>query len=277
MKNSTPLDTLQEKISDTMRRLPGAASFFLFGSAAHQQTRDTYSDLDVQVVSDDFEVSKPYFLSFLEKIGPVEAAYLLETGENELAYSVAYANESPFHKVDIGVSSQTRSLDRPTFFDTLDRKVLLWKQQPVFSADRAEHTVYVPVPGSPAYFLVGELFSAVRYVKSRKRRRHLLCWRFLSAKVNALLNVLWWAKRGGDIPKRLNTVEISNLDHLLEETDRSDLLRVVDCREPERMDEALVKITRQITEQIRPSLQGDDLRAAQIADHYLAFLQQELS
>lgn len=278
MDSQTPLlDSLQEKMSAVLRYLPGAASLFLFGSAASQDSRDVYSDLDLQVVSNDFAASKACLLPFLEQVGPVEAAFLLDSGEDEIAYSVAFARESPYHKVDIGVSGYTSSNDQRPFLSTLDCKVLLWEQQPVTSEGQLGHDLYVPAPGTPAYFLIGELFSAVRYVKSRKRERHLLCWRFLSAKANALLSVLWWVEHGGEIPMRLNTYEISKLDHLLPESDRCDLLRIIDCREPQSMDDALLMLTGQIVERIKPLLQGEDRQAVQMADHYLSFLRRELA
>jgi len=277
MELEQSLTSLENRVCAALRHLPGAADLYLFGSSANPASRDAYSDLDMQVVTGDFILSKASFLPTLEKAGRIDVAYLLVDRPNELAYSIAFTGESLFHKVDIGVSAPAGPSQPATFVEKVDPKILLWSHPPL-SADSSmdARPVYTPLKGSPAYFLMGELMSAVRYVKCRKRQRHLSCWRFFSAKVNALLIALWWQRYGGVIPEKLSTWDLVNIDRLLPEKDRLALLKMVDCQDPASMDRSLYEITRQLAGVLRPSLTGEDAQANRLVDHYLEFIHQML-
>jgi hypothetical protein len=347
------LADLQSRVAAALRDLPGATALYLYGSAADPARRDAYSDLDLQVLTLDFQASKDHLLATLEKAGAVALAYLLTDTAHELAYSIAFAGESPYHKVDLGITCLNDPAHPPTFFEQIRSKELLWSQSPApiglaspvgecgtiaayphprplsldspagaRSARRGEQegktpisaakTVeigtfalfppspfqgegpgvrvevnpillsagqpYCPAKDSPAYFLVGEIISALRYTKARRRGRHLVCWRFLSAKVNALLALAWWQDSGGDkIPERLSTWDLAELDERLPQSVRLEMLQSIDCRQPAQMDHALLEITRRMVALLRPSLGGPDQRAIVLAEEGLEFIAQELN
>jgi hypothetical protein len=347
------LADLQSRLTAALRDLPGATALYLYGSAADPARRDAYSDLDLQVLTVDFQASKDHLLSTLEKAGVVTLAYLLTDTAHETAYSLAFAGESPYHKVDLGITCLNDPAHPPTFFEQIRHKELLWSQSPPplesllqdgktlhrqdakdakkdkskrecvvfrnkisFSSspssslrslrlcgakygsacntllegrvgERFLHELhrtirgsieqpYFPAKDSPAYFLVGEILSAFRYAKARRRGHHLVCWRFLAAKVNALLALIWWQHNGGRIPEKLNTWELAELDAVLPESARMDMLQVVDCRQPAQMDQALLEITRRIIVLLRPRLGEPDQQAVWLAEEGLEFMIREL-
>lgn len=275
------LADLQSRVVAALRELPGATALYLYGSAADPARRDAYSDLDLQVLTVDFQASKDRLLSTLEKAGAVTLAYLLTDTAHELAYSLAFAGESPYHKVDLGITCLNDLAHPPTFFEQIGHKELLWSQSPpllerFLPATRSVRHPYCPTKDSPAYFLVGETLSAFRYAKARRRGRHLVCWRFLAAKVNALLALTWWQHNGGRIPERLNTWDLVELDALLPEAARLDMLQAIDCRQPAQMDQALLEITRRMVTLVRPRLDEPDQRAVLLAEEGLEFFAGEL-
>ena len=123
------------------------------------------------------------------------------------AFCIAFKNESLYQKVDIGLCDQRNDLG---FINQVDHKVLLWQQsakkEPVSTAPG---DVFMPNKGTAAYFLMGELLSSVRYVKARQRGQHLTCWRFLSAKFNALLRCYRWK---GD-PQKFSASSLTTWDY----------------------------------------------------------------
>jgi hypothetical protein len=277
------LADLQSRVAIALRDLPGATALYLYGSAADPARRDAYSDLDLQVLTLDFQFSKDHLLATLEKVGAVALAYLLTDTAHELAYSITFAGESPYHKVDLGITCLNDPAHPPTFFEQIRDKQLLWSQSapspvgvnfPTLSIRQP----YCPTKASPAYFLVGEIISALRYAKARRRGRHLVCWRFLSAKVNALLALAWWQDSGGDrIPERLSTWDLAELDERLPQSVRLEMLQSLDCRQPAQMDQALLEITRRMVALLRPSLSGPDQRAIVLGEEGVEFIAQELN
>lgn len=281
MAETQRLADLQSRLAAALRDLPGAMALYLYGSAADPARRDAYSDLDLQVLTVDFQASKDHLLNTLEKAGAVTLAYLLTDTAHELACSLAFAGESPYHKVDLGITSLNDPAHPPTFLEQIRYKELLWSQSPpplekFLHGTRSVGLPYCPTKDSPAYFLVGEILSAFRYAKARRRGRHLVCWRFLAAKVNALLALTWWQHNGGRIPERLSTWDLVELDEILPESVRLEILQAIDCRQSAQMDQALLEITCRIVTLVCPRLDEPDQRAVLLAEESLEFIAQEL-
>ena len=120
--------------------------------------------------------------------------------------------------------------------------------------------------------------GAIRYVKARRRGQHLTCWRFLSARLNALLRSYSW-KAGGPrfSTAGLNTWDFAALDRCLPEADRLRWLAQIDCRTPRAMDDAMVCLSHQVTERIYPGWAVDDAPEAGLIREMLSFIEQELA
>jgi hypothetical protein len=246
-----PIDLLLSRVSDSAQNLPGAVELYLFGSAADPIHQDAFSDLDLQIVAEPYSLSQKFWPFFLNQAGEIELAYPINEQPLESAFCIEFAGESLYHKIDIGICDRQNPSG---FFEIIEKKKLLWQKtarlEPLPATSWA---AIVPQPGTAAHFMFGELISAVRYAKARKRGQHLTCWRFISAKFNALLRCYQWE---GDpenfAPGFLNTRDYAQLDRRLPESERLRLLERVDLRSPQGMDLALIEITRQITGILSP-------------------------
>src|SRR5512135_1602961 len=98
--NAADRDSLLSRVSDALRSLPGAEALYLFGSAADPQRQDDYSDLDLQVITADFARSRPAWPWILAKAGEIDLAYPISESPHESAFCIAFAGQSPYHKVD---------------------------------------------------------------------------------------------------------------------------------------------------------------------------------
>ncbi len=123
------LDDLLARISAALRGLPGAQELYLFGSAADPFRKDRYSDLDLQVVSAQFELSRAAWPAVLSQVGPIALAFQLDPegpAAQETAFTLGFEGESLYHKVDFGITDR-RLADG--YFNQLQGKVLLWRQE----------------------------------------------------------------------------------------------------------------------------------------------------
>ena len=156
--------------------------------------------------------------------------------------------------------------------------MLLWRQEaPDAPVDDAPQTAWRPAWDSPGHFLLGELLGSVRYVKARKRRQHLTCWRFLSAKFNALLRCYRWEQGGPQFPPgTMTTWDFAALDRQLSEEERLGLLSGLKTASPSEMDRSLAEITRQIAAQIDPDYKTKNTRQAVLVREMLSFIESEL-
>jgi hypothetical protein len=277
MESSDPLFALDEllaRVSEALRGLPGATELHFFGSAADPARKDGWSDLDLQVVTADFDLSRAVWPRFLGRVAEIELAYPILEKPRESAFWVVFKGQSFYHKIDIGLSQQGME---DGFLQQIERKVCLWRQEPAVNRDDpALPLPYMPVIGSPQHFLLGELMGSVRYLKARKRGQHLTCWRFLSAKLNALLRVYTWQIGETDFPKALNTWDFATLDQRLDESKRLALLASMNCRMPAEMDGALLDLTRRIVLRICPGCVDQDAPLASLTRAYLEFITAEL-
>ncbi|MBE0697025.1 MAG: hypothetical protein IH586_08880 [Anaerolineaceae bacterium] len=270
-----PIDDLLSRVSDAVWNLPGAVELYLFGSAADPIHRDEYSDLDLQIVAEPYSLSRQFWPFFLTQVGEIELAYPISEQPFESAFCIEFTGESLYHKVDIGICERQNP---SSFFHKIENKKLLWQKTtctdltPISSCE-----AFVPQPGTAAHFLVGELISAVRYVKARKRSQHLTCWRFLSAKFNALLRCHQWEGNLNYFPSgALNTWDYASLDRLLPESERQCLLESIDTHSPKGMDLVLIQLTHKIINTISLKYSFEDKRIGNLIRKYIYFIENEL-
>lgn len=270
------VDDLLERVSRAVRTLPGAVELYLFGSAADPQLKDAWSDLDLQVLSVDYLLSRAYWPWILDRVAPIELVYPILEKPQESVFCVIFAGESPYHKVDIGLGDISQAHG---FIHQVKQKTCLWRQYPPGpAAFSSSCEAFHPDMGTPLHFLIGELLGSIRYVKARKRRQHLTCWRFLSARLNALLRSHQWEGGSPVFPaSSLNTWDFAALDRRLPEADRLRWLELVDCRTPGTMDDALIALTHLLIERVYPGCATDNTPAAQLIREMLHFIERELA
>lgn len=272
------LDHLLARVSAALRGLPGAQALYLFGSAADPARKDRYSDLDLRVISSRFELSRAAWPAVLSRVGKLALVFQLDPDDpaaQETAFTLGFEGQSLYHKVDFGITDW-RLADG--FFNQLAGKVLLWQQGALVEPlEEAPRTAWRPAWNSPRHFLLGELLSSVRYVKARKRRQHLACWRFLSAKFNALLRCYHWNRDPLHFPEAaMNTWDFIALDRQLSEDERLGLLSGLKAASPPEMDRSLVEITGRIAALIDPDYPKKDTHQGRLVREMLRFIQNEL-
>ncbi len=282
---SLPLSSLLDRVSSALRGLPGATALVMFGSAADPARCDAWSDLDLQVASQDYVLSRAAWPWILQGAGAIALAYPISEQPGESAFSIALAGESLYHKIDVSLSAAEKA---EALLPAAEKRVVLWRQTALCKGPiLAPGGAFVPAPGSAAHFLTGELLSAVRYVKARKRSQHLACWRFLSAKFNALLRCYAWSPQEGrearegneqNFPQTvLTTWDFTALDRALPESERLELLAGLELHTPAAMDRALLALIRQIAGRLAPEYQTDPDPLSRLAREYIEFIGQELA
>ncbi len=238
---------LSERLFDALRFLPGATELHLFGSLASGNA-DVYSDVDLQVVTQDLRVSRTALLSVLEGVGPISLDWAMTEPSGESLSTILFSHESCYHKLDIGLSEIFRLGDPAALF--LGPSRMVWRIEPPISQTEWEPIqTYSPEEGSAAHFVVGLLLAGVRYVKARKRGKDWTCWRFVSAQIDWLATLLYeeahaWAHLG----KKLTTLEYAELDALMEQKTRDTLFAKMDLSSPAAMDAAYCQLLTQTLE-----------------------------
>lgn len=208
------------EISRALRHLPGATALHVFGSLA-DNLGDGYSDIDLTVGSSEPEVTIAARHATLNRVAPIVLEWVIEPSQDAWAATYLFAGASPFQKLDLGIRTPRDSVDGR----------LLWRQDVELSmelAHAAPSTLFAPPHGTIEHFVVGHLLGATRYVKARRRGNDLVCWRFASALVNAVLALHY--SRACHMPflgRALTTLEYLDLDHALPVADRDRLLSVL--------------------------------------------------
>ncbi|MHB9031936.1 MAG: nucleotidyltransferase domain-containing protein [Anaerolineae bacterium] len=268
------LQDLLDRISAALRSLPGATELYLFGSAADPARADQYSDLDLQVVSEDYDLSLAAWPWILSLAGDLTLVYPLVDASSDETYTISLAGESLYHKLDIGLSAAGERLP----FTSDEAHILLWRQPVHYNPTAYPATgAYLPEAGSAAHYLVGQLLGAVRYVKARKRGQQLLCWRYMGAAVNSLLRCYLW---DGD-PLRFPVSPLAGgdyaaLDRILPALERRAFFADLDLRTAEGMNHAFFDTLRRIAACTYPDYFAGDAPLANLIREYLAFTADEL-
>jgi hypothetical protein len=221
-------------ISAALRSVPGSTELRRFGSL-HCKTGDCYSDLDYQLFTTDPNQVLRTVLTRVDPHIPVEAAYRIDTHGAGWAASLITDKTSLFHKVDLGVLP----VDRLDDWLRGHPSTLVWKQPAFTACDERINDVpaFIPEPGTQEHYILGELLSATRYVKARKRGQILTCWRFASSLVRSTLKIrLAHVTNQAFDAVTLSTEDYLTADRLFSTADRVMLLQHADFSSNRSMD-----------------------------------------
>jgi hypothetical protein len=263
---------LLSHLTDTLRRLPGATSLYLFGSGATGQS-DGYADLDLQIYTAD-KTAYAVWPRFLERVGPIEAAWPMSEAIDNTAYSIFFEGESCYHKVDIGVSMAV------TGAGPAETGVKLWLQSPAPQiAHVPSSTAYIPSSDSVGCQVLEELIASERYVRARKRGQQLLCWRFIRDKPDRWLRLHCVQHSAGkSYEGSLTTCDIKALEEQLPPPIVAQFTNNLSWAEPGAMDAGMLWFTDEILRlwRVQAAILNEDLPEKMIKRH-LAFIRDELS
>ena len=271
MNLEAQLNSLQKRLTDVLRQLPGATALYLHGSRAGGRT-DGYADLDLQVCTS-ARITRAIWPQFLERVGPLEAAWPLNGAADNSAFTILFKGESYYHKVDIGLSEggSGGALN--------DTGVKLWAQPPAPELTLIpKSAVYLPAHGSVGYQVLDELIASERYLKARKRGQYLLCWRFMRVKPDRLLQLLRSQRQGWQpYDQPLTTWEIKALESTLSADERAQFTSHLACSEPAVMDANMLWFTEEIIRLLEGKATAkNETLPMDIIERHLAFLHNEL-
>lgn len=236
------LDALEQRVSNVLRGVPGARELLLFGSRVTVRD-DPYADLDLHLICADLAAARAVWPAILASISPIEVAWPLTNATENSAYSIALADVSPFHKLDISLGAGP---GLPPPLDSATVRVI-WRQEPPERTTLPPFPMpYRPVWGSFSHLIVEELFSGIRYLKARKRGRLLTAWRFVRTKPDLLLSLLVAAQTGVRPATPLSTWAIKQLEASIAAHELAAFLELLDWRTPAAMDTACLALNRRI-------------------------------
>jgi hypothetical protein len=270
------LDRLQHALADGLRAFPGAAALYLFGSRAEGRS-DGYSDIDLQLITADPASSRAACASVFAQIQPVALAWDMGTAWGAWAATLLFADASPYHKLDFGV---TDSADWDRWRTGEGRGMIkLWEQPPPCTPVPSRRTdAHEPVVGTRAHYVLGQILGATRYVKARKRGQMLTAWRFAAALADAVVVLLNARNLGATAPLRtLTTGEYVTLDQRISAPERERLLSLLNFSTPAAMDRAVY----QFVSELVAAAEGDSATEAEMIPRSLTarlqrFIEHEL-
>lgn len=269
------LDTLQQRVAQSLRRLPGATSLYLFGSRVSQPS-DPYADLDLQVLVGDMTAARRCWPHVLEQVAPIRVAWPITAAPDNTAFAILFQGESLYHKVDIGLSPET---ERDAYAALDGPYQLLWEQEaPGGEMRRRSSSAFMPAHGSVGHGLMDELIAGVRYVKARRRQQRLTCWRFLRGKPDLLFRLQSEQGQGWKVVlPPLSTWEYKALDALGIDPIAEDALGRLNWATPAMMDASFCWLTEQIARLLeqKAAARHEEIPHLLIEEH-LAFIAAEL-
>ncbi len=206
---------LLQRVSEALRALPGARERYVFGSIA-DGTADAYSDIDLEVMTQDVAASEAALDGVLNAVAPIEVDWQIPAAEDAPARTILFRGETYYHKLDIGLRDFGQIQDAA--LNSRKSGIALWRREaPAYRGQCSSDGVYAPMPGTPGHFAVGQLLGGIRYVKARKRGQNWTCWRFASAQIEWLASMLLELSRNwADLGRKLTTWEYIELDALMQ-------------------------------------------------------------
>lgn len=209
------IDVLFGDIATALHSVPGARALYAFGSIPNG-TYDEFSDLDLTLVTEDFDSSLAQRHQCLGRLRPVLLDWCIEVTESSWAGTILLSGTSPYQKVDIGIVKIERELDWSCRPDCLK----IWNQPSgsglIPDGGTPSRPAYEPAVGSVEHFLVGHMLGVTRYLKARKRGRTFTSWRFAQALAEAVLATVYTSSIGVPLlARKLTTSEYADLDRHL--------------------------------------------------------------
>ncbi|MDQ3656883.1 MAG: hypothetical protein M3457_17650 [Chloroflexota bacterium] len=212
---SDRVDALFGEIAIALRSVPGARALYAFGSIPNG-TYDEFSDLDLTLVTEDFETSLAQRHQYLGRVRPVLLDWCIERTESSWAGTILLSGTSPYQKVDIGIVTMERELEwshRPGC-------TRIWEQASgpgsIAGDGMPSQPGYEPAVGSFEHFIVGHLLGVTRYLKARRRGNTFTSWRFAHALAEAVLATVYTSSIDSPLLEgKLTTAEYVDLDRRL--------------------------------------------------------------
>lgn len=148
-----------------------AQKIYIFGSIEHDK-QDDYSDIDLRIVSSDFDTTIKDFVSIMHLIGEPFVWYPFHSQTGNTSYAVLFRDYPLYNRLDI------------TILDTITPPVVAQGTCIYSNPKEYSHhpsTYQPPQMEEKLHLLYGYGIRAVRYVKYRKRGKPFSAYKFYQA------------------------------------------------------------------------------------------------
>lgn len=262
------------RLVDGLRAVPGAIALHEFGSATRNE-HDGYSDIDLQVVSEDPLWSWAHLIPVLQAIQPIAAIFAIIEEGGSVAASVVFRDIAPWHKLDIGTVDCEAFGRKPLFAGARE----LWDREPKWpDPEPVDLAGLTPGSGSPAHVLLGDLIGSTRYAKYRLRGRQFVSRKFVMATLQRRVQLAWFdhvddrAWKHGE----LSAYRWERLDAAVPASVQRDLLTLIPFDDDAAGDAATIAHLRQFADTLsRHNAISPDLYA--FATRHITWLEHTLS
>jgi predicted nucleotidyltransferase len=235
---------------------PYVSDIFLFGSY-EKKTYDSYSDVDLHVVSQNFDATMKQLWHTLSAIGQVLVAFPLAAEVGHAAYMVIFENYPLYTKLDINIS------------DTL--KIVPFAEKTcVYHSNmlppNAASTFRPALFEEPLNTLYGYYLGAIRYMKYRKREKHFSAYKFYRAQLDHFL-LRWYQDISHERSvSRLGILEYQMLDTREESTA---LKRYLYPENEQTMDRLYLELLQTMTDELKPQFDEQHNKTSKVILHFL--------
>ena len=241
-------ERLRLRLIEALRGLPGAISLHEFGSGSLGM-HDDYSDIDFQVTVVNIAKAVAGHREVLSGIAPVMLEWVFLNTSSSWASTILFDGVHPFHHLDLGFSIAGFEERNPIF----EGAALLWTQLPRETSPNISAAIFAPDMDSVEHMMIGEILGLLRYTKARRRHHDLLCWKFLSALANRVLEVEYLAlvDRERSLGKPLTGHEHKLLREALTVHDAHELAQYLLWPDTDAMDRAVVALGHRLVQTCR--------------------------
>jgi predicted nucleotidyltransferase len=240
MEQASQMEHLFNRAVQAFARDPYVSKIFLFGSY-EKKTYDRYSDVDLHVVSQNFDATMSQFWPALSDIGQMLVAFPIAAEPGHAAYMVLFENYPLYTKLDINISDNLKSAP-------FAGKTCVY-QKDVLAANTAS-TFLPALFEEPLNTLYGHYLGAIRYMKYRKREKHFSAYKFYRAQLDHIL-LNWYREISQESSvKRLGILEYQLLDTRAESTK---LQRYLYPDNEKTMDKFYIELLQNMTDELKSS------------------------
>ncbi|GHO80786.1 hypothetical protein KSD_85570 [Ktedonobacter sp. SOSP1-85] len=177
MEQASQVEQLLSQAIQAFASDPYVYEIYLFGSYA-KKTHDRYSDVDLHIVSQNFDATMSQLWHYLEEIGPVLMAFPLVARVGYTAFMILFENFPLYTKLDINIADRTENTSFAEQACVYRREALPPHVAPTFLPTMLEE---------PLNTLYGYHLGAIRYMKYRKRGKHFSAYKFYKAQLDRTL------------------------------------------------------------------------------------------
>lgn len=260
MESTNQVQQLFSRAIQTFTTDSSVSEIYVFGSY-EKEIHDRYSDVDLHVVSQNFDATMSRLADYLSNIDRVLVAFPLTAEPGYAAYMVLFEHYPLYTKLDINIADSTTN----SFPFAQKTCVYRREPQPPYSPSTLLPTCFE----EPLNTLYGYYLGAIRYMKYRQRGKHFTAYKFYRAQLDQTLLRHYQTATSDISVERLGTLEYQCLDACSES---SELKRYLYPANEHEMDALYIELLQQLTHEFAASYNEHHQKVFQFI---LTFLKQE--